>query len=97
MTVIKSSSFDKWFKNLNDLKAKISVGRRIDKIQQSNHLGDYKHIDGDIYELRIFVSSGIRLYFAFRGNEIIILLHGGDKTTQTRDIQRAKEILKDYQ
>ena len=49
MTVIKSSSFDKWFKNLNDLKAKISVGRRIDKIQQSNHLGDYKHIDGDIY------------------------------------------------
>lgn len=96
MKILKSSSFEKWLKKLNDDIAKLAVLRRIDKIQSNNHIGDYKHIDDKIYEMRIFASAGIRIYFTFRGDELIILLQGGDKTTQQRDIQRAKEILKDY-
>lgn len=96
MKVLKSGRFDKWLLNLKDGIAKACVVRRIENIEANNHLGDYKHIDGEIYEMRIFSSSGIRLYFAFNGKEIIILLQGGDKTTQQRDIQKAKDILKDY-
>ncbi|MBR8466535.1 type II toxin-antitoxin system RelE/ParE family toxin [Campylobacter sp. faydin G-140] len=96
MKVVKSLSFDKWLSKLNDTIAKTAIIRRIDKIRNQNHIGDYKHIEGEIFELRIFVSKGYRLYFTAKNGELIILLCGGDKDTQDRDISKAKEILKDY-
>jgi len=63
MKVVKSSNFDKWLKDLRDNIAKIAIVRRIDKISRQNHLGDFKGIDGEICELRVFVGKGYRIYF----------------------------------
>lgn len=82
----------KWFHSLSDQKAKAYISRRIDKIKFDNNLGDYKFIDNNLYELRIFISTGIRLYFSMQNNILIILIYGGDKSTQNRDRQKAKEI-----
>ena len=97
MQVKYTPYFEKWYKNLSDYKAKASILRRIDKIKNDNYFGDYKSVTNatDIYELRIFISGGIRIYFTFKCDTLIILLCGGDKSTQARDIEKAKEILKE--
>lgn len=97
MEVKYTKHFEKWLRSLSDYKAKALVLRRIDKIKNSSHFGDYKSVTNaiDIYELRIFISGGIRIYFTFKGDTLIILLCGGDKSTQARDIEKAKEILKE--
>jgi len=89
--------FEKWYKNLSDYKAKASILRRIDKIKNEDYFGDYKSVTNaiDIYELRIFISGGIRIYFTMKDKVFVILLCGGDKSTQARDIEKAKEILKE--
>ena len=71
--------------------------RRIDKIKNEDYFGDYKSVTNaiDIYELRIFISGGIRIYFTMKDKILVILLCGGDKSTQARDIEKAKEILKE--
>ena len=72
--------------------------RRIDKIKNEDYFGDYKSVTNaiDIYELRIFISGGIRIYFTMKDKVLVILLCGGDKSTQARDIEKAKEILKEF-
>jgi putative addiction module killer protein len=72
--------------------AKGKILARIAKIETENHLGDYKSVGGGVYELKIDCGSGYRVYFAFRGKTIIILLCGGDKSTQQGDIKKAKII-----
>ena len=98
MQVKYTPYFEKWYKNLSDYKAKASILRRIDKIKNENYFGDYKSVTNatDIYELRIFISSGIRIYFTRKDKVLVILLCGGDKSTQARDIEKAKEILKEF-
>jgi len=59
MKVIKSSVFDKWFDKLTNISVKISILRRLEKIEQENHLGDYKNIENGLYELRFFNRGGI--------------------------------------
>ena len=97
MQVKYTPYFEKWYKNLSDYKAKALILRRIDKIKNEDYFGDYKSVTNaiDIYELRIFISGGIRIYFTFKGDTLVILLCGGDKSTQARDIEKAKEILKE--
>ena len=96
MKVLKSSTFDKWLHKLNNPIVKVSILRRLEQIEAKDHLGDYKFIDTDLYELRFFNRGGLRIFFTFDGNEIIILLNAGDKDSQSDDIKKAKEILKDY-
>ena len=96
MKVLKSSTFDKWLHKLNNPILKVSILRRLDQIETKDHLGDYKFIDNDLYELRFFNRGGLRIFFTFNGDEIIILLNAGDKDSQSDDIKKAKEILKDY-
>nr|DAP40858.1 MAG TPA: putative addiction module killer protein [Inoviridae sp.] len=97
MQVKYTPYFEKWYKNLLDYKVKASILRRIDKIKNEDYFGDYKSVTNaiDIYELRIFISGGIRIYFTMKDKVLIILLCGGDKSTQARDIEKAKEILKE--
>lgn len=95
MKVLYTDFYQKWFKSLKDPIAKASIAKRLNRITVDDHLGDYKSVGDEVYEMRIFIKSGIRLYFIFDGDKIIILLCGGDKDTQTKDIAKAKEILKE--
>ena len=88
----KTFEFDKWLKNLKDVKAKARILFRIQKIENDDHFGDCKSIGGGIRELRIDFAKGYRVYFGEKDGKIIILLVGGDKSSQRKDIQKAKEI-----
>ncbi|UAK24167.1 type II toxin-antitoxin system RelE/ParE family toxin [Sphingomonas nostoxanthinifaciens] len=82
--------FAKWLKGLKDQRAARAVTIRIARVE-AGLLGDVKFFDG-IGELRIDVGPGYRVYFVKRGNEWVILLNGGDKNSQERDIRKAKEL-----
>ena len=88
----KTTEFDKWLRKLNDLTAKAKILFRIQKLEKEEHFGDCKPVGDGIKELRINYSNGYRVYFKERNDKIIILLIGGDKSTQQKDIEKAKEI-----
>ncbi len=90
----KTAEFDKWFRKLKDLKAKAKILFRIQKIENDGHFGDCKPVGDGIKELRINFAKGYRVYFNEKDGKIIILVIGGNKSTQQRDIKKAKEILK---
>ena len=70
--------------------------RRLDRVRQGN-FGDFKHIGDGVYELRIDYGPGYRVYYGKDGNRIVLLLIGGDKSTQRRDIGTAVTYLQDYE
>ena len=88
--------FAKWLLKLKDIKAKVAILRRINRIRQGN-FGDTKGVGDNISELRITVGAGYRVYYTKRENKIVILLVGGDKSTQSKDIKKAKELLKEIE
>ena len=92
--VNRTSVFDKWLDKLKDRTAKFIITSRIGRIEIDGYLGDYKSVGDNVYELRIDYGCGYRVYFTYNGNEIIILLCGGDKSTQQKDIEKAKIINK---
>lgn len=85
--------FAAWLRKLRDRQAQTRVAIRLVRIQ-SGLMGDVKYFGG-IGEIRIDYGPGYRLYFAKRGETIVVLLCGGDKATQDRDISRAMELAKD--
>ena len=90
----KTDEFDKWLRKLKDLRAKAKILFRIQKIEIDEHFGDCEPVVNGIRELKIDYAKGYRVYFNESDGKIIILLIGGDKSTQQRDIEKAKEILK---
>lgn len=93
-SIEKTVEFDKWLRKLKDLKAKAKILFRIQKIESDEHFGDCEPVGDGIRELKIDYAKGYRVYFKESDGKIIILLIGGDKSTQQKDIKRAKEILK---
>ncbi|MBL1211601.1 type II toxin-antitoxin system RelE/ParE family toxin [Geminocystis sp. GBBB08] len=87
--------FAKWFDSLKDRKTQLKINERLRRVSLGN-LGDYKSIGEGIFELRIDYGAGYRIYFAQEGNQIIVLLCGGDKSSQKKDILQAKEYWYDY-
>ncbi len=85
-----------WIASLRDLQAKAKINQRLDRIQIGN-LGDCKSVGDGVYELRIDYGSGYRIYFSQIGSVVILLLYGGNKSTQNRDIRKAKEYWRDYE
>ncbi len=85
--------FDMWLNNL-DNSMKVRISKRMERFAEGNY-GDCKKIDSDISELRFKFGAGYRIYFTEVENIIIILLFGGDKSTQNNDIEKAKEYLQD--
>jgi len=85
---------DKWLRKLKDLRAKAKILFRIQKIETDEHFGDCEPVGDGIRELKINYAKGYRVYFKELAGKIIILLIGGDKSTQQKDIKRAKEIYK---
>ncbi len=90
----KTDVFDKWLRKLKDLRAKAKILFRIQKIETDEHFGDSKPVSDGIRELKIDFGKGYRVYFKESDGKIIILLVGGNKSTQQKDIEKAKEILK---
>ena len=90
----KTIEFDKWLRKLKDLRAKVKILIRIQKLEVDEHFGDCESVGDGIKELKINYAKGYRVYFKEKDNKIIILLLGGDKSTQQSDIEKAKEIWK---
>jgi len=90
----RTSEFDKWLKKLRDLKAKSKILFRIQKLEKDEHFGDCEPVGDGIQELKINFAKGYRVYFKEKNGKIIVLLLGGDKSTQQKDIKKAKEIWK---
>lgn len=88
----KTVEFDKWLRKLNDLKAKAKILFRLQKLEKDEHFGDCEAVGEGIRELKINYAKGYRVYFKEMDGKIIILLIGGDKSSQKRDIEKAKEI-----
>ena len=91
VVVLKSAEFDAWLRKLKDSRAKACVLVRISRLSHGNP-GDTKSVGEGVLEMRIDYGPGYRVYFKRRGEEIALLLCGGDKKSQPADIARAKEI-----
>ncbi len=89
------SPFEIWFDEFSDAQAQQRILARIARLRLGNR-GDWKSVGGAIFELRIHYGPGYRIYCAEDGGELVILLIGGDKRTQAKDIKRAKEFWDDY-
>lgn len=89
--VRKTEIFAQWLDGLKDRRAKARIQARIDRVEMGN-FGDVAPVGEGISELRIFYGQSYRVYFLQRGPVVVLLLSGGDKSTQTSDIARAKEI-----
>lgn len=87
--------FVRWLKGLKDVQAKAAIVLRLKQVQ-AGYLGDIKNVGAGVSELRWHIGPGYRVYFCRRGQQIIVLLAGGDKSTQVRDITRAKQLAKEY-
>lgn len=90
----QTETYRKWEHKLRDQKAKAAIAARIFRLIHGL-AGDVTPVGQGISELRIHYGPGYRIYFKQRGDEIVILLCGGDKTTQNRDIETAKKLVKE--
>jgi putative addiction module killer protein len=87
-----SAEFGKWLKGLRDANAYARIVQRIRRLERGNP-GDVKSVGGGLHELRIDYGPGYRVYFVYEGSAVVILLCGGDKSTQDRDIKRARALV----
>jgi putative addiction module killer protein len=93
MFVIRQTEeFQDWLDALKDIKAQIRIAARLRQAEAGN-LGDWKPVGDEVSEMRVAFGPGYRLYFTRRQNILIVMLAGGDKTTQSKDIKRAKKLL----
>ena len=88
--------FKDWLEKLRDVQGRAKVRVRLDRVRLGN-LGDHRPVGDGVLELRIDCGPGYRVYFALDGQSLVLLLFGGDKGSQVKDIARAKEFWRDYQ
>ena len=91
MEVLYTEVFESWLNGLRDQRARASVITRIERIEDGN-FGDHHLVGGGVSELRIDIGPGYRVYYTLRGSTIVILLCGGDKGTQRRDVRTAQRL-----
>jgi len=96
LTVSGRDPYQDWLDKLKDIRARIKVQRRVDRVVTGN-FGDHKFCRDGIWELRVDAGAGYRVYYAQAGQTIILLLCGGDKRTQDADIEKAVKFWLDYQ
>lgn len=94
-TLSGTAPFDDWLDGLRDAKSRARIQVRVDRIEKGN-LGDCEPVGEGVSELRIDFGPGYRVYFAEEGLKVILLLIGGDKSTQAKDIKTAKRYLQQY-
>jgi putative addiction module killer protein len=89
--VLKTSEYQKWVTSLTDLRAQALITARVDRLQVGNP-GNVKAVGDGVSELKINFGPGYRVYFTRTGKTVVLLLCGGDKSSQAKDIRRAKQI-----
>ena len=94
-TILRSATFDRWLGRLRDRQAVNRIVARL-LAAEDGHLGDVRSVGGGVSEMRIQHGPGYRIYFTTRGAELIVLLCGGDKGSQRRDIERAKKMATEW-
>lgn len=95
LTKSGQSPFDNWLVGLSDSRARARIRTRLDRASLGN-LGDYASVGGGVFELRIFYGPGYRVYYSLECENVMLLLLGGTKGTQRRNIKTAKAFLNDY-
>ena len=93
--VIQSTTFARWFHRLRDTRAIARVNARLLDAEEGK-FGDTASVGDGVFEMRIHYGPGYRLYFTHKGAAVVVLLCGGDKDSQRRDIRRAKRIAQDW-
>jgi putative addiction module killer protein len=91
LAVRLTEEFQQWLDGLPDKRAQIRIAARL-RMAEAGNLGDWASVGGEVSEMRVHFGPGYRLYFTRRGTVLIIMLAGGDKSTQQRDIKRAHRI-----
>ena len=91
--IYKTPQFNKWFAKLRDDRTIHAIHKRLKQVEVG-HYGDYKSVGEGVFELRFHLNAGYRVYFTERAGEIVMLLAGGDKSSQSRDIKKAIELSK---
>ena len=89
--VVKSDTFLRWLKSVRDSRARARIALRLDRLESGN-FGDHKAVGGGVSELRIDVGVGYRVYYTMRKQTVVLLLCGGDKSSQQEDIHRAQQM-----
>ncbi|MGB5769029.1 MAG: type II toxin-antitoxin system RelE/ParE family toxin [Crocosphaera sp.] len=87
--------FEEWYNSLKDKVTKVRVRRHLDRVALGN-FGDTESVGEGIYELRLHFGAGYRVYFSRVGNTVIVLVGGGDKSSQKKDIVQAKSLWRKY-
>ena len=95
LTILETRPFTDSLNGKKDMKTRLRIAERLRQIGQTGSLGDHKDIGDGVGELRFHFGPGYRVYFCRRGTEIVILLSGGDKGSQSRDIRAAKALAKE--
>ena len=89
--VVRSDTFAQWLTGLRDKRAQVRIGVRVQRIQEGN-FGDHKSVGGGVSELRVNVGPSYRVYYTVRRKVVVILLCGGDKSSQRQDIRLAQRM-----
>ncbi|MCP1831883.1 MULTISPECIES: type II toxin-antitoxin system RelE/ParE family toxin [unclassified Bradyrhizobium] len=92
--VVQTDAFAHWLNSLADIKAVARIGARIRRLELGNP-GDVKSVGEGVSEMRIDYGPGYRVYFTRRGKTIVLLLCGGDKRTQSKDVKAAQKMVKE--
>jgi len=90
--VVETEAFSKWLRELRDPLGRRGILRRLVRILSTDNFGDHTGVGDGVSELRIDVGPGYRVYYTIREGQVVLLLCGGDKDSQARDIKRAKEM-----
>ena len=94
-SVIETEEFSEWLAGLKDMATRIRLARRLNKARRGI-LGDVKPVGDGVVEMREFFGPGWRMYYVERSGALIVMLGGGDKSSQSSDVERAKKLAKEW-
>lgn len=94
MELRRTEAFDQWLKNLKDSQAVARIVKRLQRVEDGN-FGDHETVGEGVMELRMHFGPGYRVYYVMRGEQLVLLLGGGDKASQAKDIGKAKALARE--